>query len=393
MRIGIYGGTFNPPHVGHISAAKQAVSALHLDKLLLIPDALAPHKQMPENSPTGFQRLEMLRLGARDVPKAEVSDVELKRDGKSYTYETVLQIQEQYPGADLFLLMGTDMFLCFDSWRNPDVIVKYATIGVFYRGDSGEVVAIREKKKQLEDLGAKVELVENSVLQISSSDLRRMLTFRCADAYLPEGVGEYIRTHGLYDSAISYRNLSDKELEQTVVGLLKPNRVNHVLGCRDMAVALAKHYGADETDACRAALLHDITKVLPHGCQLTLCQEYGRVLDDFYIQNPQVLHALTGSLVAERIFGEKESVVRAVCSHTTGRPNMGLLEKLIYIADLIEPNRTYGEAETLRKLAFVDLDEAMGEALKMTIALLKKQGREICELSAKTLDWLNGDGK
>ncbi len=393
MRIGIYGGTFNPPHVGHISAAEQAVSVLRLDKLLLIPDAQAPHKKMPENSATGLQRLEMLRLGAKNISGIEVSDVELKREGKSYTYETVLQIHKQYPDADLYLLMGTDMFLCFDSWRNPDVILKYATIGVFYRGESGEVVAIEEKKKQLEDLGAKVELVKNSVLQISSSDLRRMLIFQCADPYLPEGVGEYIRTHGLYDTAIAYKNLSEKELEQTVVGLLKPNRVQHVLGCRDTAVALAKHYGADEVDACRAALLHDITKALPYECQLTLCREYGKVLDDFSMQNPQVLHALTGSFVAERIFGEEESVVRAICSHTTGRPGMGLLEKIIYIADLMEPGRTYDDVILLRELAFKDLDVAMSEALKMTITRLKNQGREICELSAKTLDWLSGDGK
>ena len=117
-RIGIYGGTFNPPHIGHIQAAKQAVEALQLTKLLVIPDRIAPHKAMPGNSATPQQRLDMLRLALAGCPQIEVSDLELKREGPSYTYETILHLRKEYPDATLILFMGTDMFLSIHTWKN-----------------------------------------------------------------------------------------------------------------------------------------------------------------------------------------------------------------------------------------------------------------------------------
>ena len=117
-RIGIYGGTFNPPHIGHIQAAKQAVERMGLSALLMIPDRIAPHKVLPPNSPTSQQRLEMVRLAASDCPGIEVSDMELRREGVSYTWETVDTLRTQYPDAELVLFMGTDMFLSFHTWKN-----------------------------------------------------------------------------------------------------------------------------------------------------------------------------------------------------------------------------------------------------------------------------------
>ena len=130
-RIGIYGGTFNPPHTGHIQAAKQAVEALGLSKLLVIPDRIAPHKVMPGNSATPQQRLDMLRIALKDSTGIEVSDIELNREGPSYTYETILQLREEYPDATLILFMGTDMFLSIHTWKNAEIILENATLGVF----------------------------------------------------------------------------------------------------------------------------------------------------------------------------------------------------------------------------------------------------------------------
>lgn len=392
-RIGIYGGTFNPPHIGHISAAVEAVKRLNLDRLLLIPDRIAPHKQLPEDSADPQQRLNMLRMAVDGIPKLEVSDIELRREGKSYTYLTVLALSEQYPNAQFVLLMGTDMFLCFDKWMHPEMIIANASLGVLYRGDKGEIAAIEAKKQEMEENGAQVELVQNDVLPLSSTELRRLLAFGCGDAYLPLGVGEYIRQHGLYSTGKPYKGLSLEALEQTVIRLLNPDRVDHVLGCRDTAVALAKRWGADETDAARAALLHDITKALPTDHQLTLVEEYGKILDDFSGENPKVLHAFTGSLVAERIFGEKQQVVQAVRWHTTGRPNMTLLDKIIYVADYAEPNRKFPSAEHLRQLAFADLDEAVRLGLEMTISMLNRQGSRVSPIGEEALAWLNGKRK
>ena len=389
-RIGIYGGTFNPPHVGHIAAARQAMKLLRLDKLLLIPDRIAPHKSMPEGSPSPEQRLQMLKIAAADIPLAEVLDLELRREGPSYTYLTVEALKKQYPQAQLVLIMGTDMFLSFQSWRNWQWLMQNVTLAVLYRGQKGERAAIREKRAEFCTLGAQVELVENQVTTISSTDLRRMLAFQCAASFLPEGVLEYIQQQKLYEACEDLHQLPMEKLEQTVVRLLKPGRVAHVLGCRDTAVELAKHWGADPTDAARAGILHDITKALDGPLQLTLCREHGIILDVFSKENTKTLHALTGSVVAQRIFGENEAVVTAIRYHTTGRAAMSLLEKIIYVADYMEPNRDFPGVEELRRLAFSDLDGAVRLGLEMTVSILRANGAQISAASLDALEYLNG---
>ena len=388
-RIGIYGGSFNPPHIGHIQAAKQAVEALNLDKLLVIPAGIAPHKDMPDNTPTPQHRLDMLRLTLADCPEIEVSDLEVNREGPSYTWETIQHLREMYPDACLILFMGTDMFLSIHTWKNPEFILENVTLGVFYRGDKGENRAIEAKKAELEAQGAKVELVQNVVIPISSTQMRRLLAFRCAGAFLPEGVLDYIREHRLYDTRADWKNLPMDRLEKVVVSLLKPKRVAHVLGCRDTAVELAKHWGADVTDAARAGILHDITKAIDGPLQLTLCEAYGKILSDFSRRYPKTLHALTGSLVAKRIFGENEAVVSAIEHHTTGKADMNLLEKIIYVADYMEPNRDFPGVEKLRELAFSDIDAALKLGLEMTLEHLKRQGAEVSPASRDALAWLN----
>ena len=387
-RIGIYGGTFNPPHTGHLQAAKQAVTALNLTKLLVIPDRIAPHKVIPSGSPTPEQRLEMVRIAFRNCPEIEVSDIELNREGPSYTWQTILQMKESYPEAELVLLMGTDMFLSFHTWKQPETILEHASLGVFYRGEKGEAAAIEAKKAEMEQSGHTVYLVKNDVVNISSTQMRRLLAFRCAGEFLPDGVLDYIREHRLYDTRTDWKNLPMEELERIVISLLNPNRVAHVLGCRDTAVELAKRWGADETDAARAGILHDITKAIDGPLQLTLCEAYGKILSDFSRRYPKTLHALTGSLVAQRIFGENEAVVSAIEHHTTGKADMNLLETIIYVADYMEPNRDFPGVERLRALAFSDIRAALKLGLEMTLEHLKRQGSEVSPESREALAWL-----
>ena len=388
-KIGIYGGTFNPPHTGHLHAAKQALETLELDQLLMIPDRIAPHKEIPAGSPTPEQRMEMLQIAVGDAPGIEVCDLELRREGPSYTWQTLESLKELYPDAEFTLLMGTDMFLSFETWKNPDRIMADATLGVFYRGEKGEQKKILEQKAHMEDMGAKVRLVENDVIDISSTQLRRLLAFHAADEVLPAGVGDYIRDHGLYDTTAQWKNLPMEELEPIVVRLLHPNRVAHVLGCRDTAVKMAEYWGVDTTDAARAGILHDITKVLDGPLQLTLCAAYDKILSDFSRKYPKTLHALTGSLVAEKIFGENEAVVEAICNHTTGRANMSTLEKIIYVADYMEPCRNFPGVENLRALAYSDLDAALKLGLEMTLEHLANQGNEVSPESREALAYLN----
>ncbi len=387
-RIGIYGGAFNPPHWGHIRGVKYALETLGLTKILVIPSCISPHKEIPPHSAAPRQRMEMLQLALEHEQAVEASSIELDRGGTSYTWETIQQLRQQYPEAQLVLMVGTDMFLCIDTWKRYEEILKEVSVAVFYRGDKGEIDQIACKKRRLEELGASVHVVENPVTEISSTQLRRMLVFRCASPFLPKSVESYIRQHGLYGTGMNYRNLPMDQLEQVVVSLLKPNRVKHVLGCRDTAAELAKLWGEDEVAASRAGLLHDITKALDGPLQLTLCQEYGTVLDSFSFKNPKTLHALTGSLVADRIFGESKAVVDAIRTHTTGKANMNLLQKIIYVADYMEPNRDFPGVEKLRELAHTDIDGALKLGLEMTLSMLREQGSECSPESVEALEFL-----
>ncbi len=391
-RIGIYGGTYNPPHIGHMRAAAHAIEALKLDRLLLIPNNVAPHKQIPHDTATAEQRLQMLRMSAKGLEKAEILDIELKRDGLSYTSDTLAQLREENPQSEFVLLMGTDMFLSFLTWHEYESILRDATLAVIYRGEPGEQKSVADQRERLEALGGKVELVVNPVTAISSTDLRRMLVFDCAEPYLCPGVGEYIREHGLYDTGRNYKNLPMEELEQTVINLLNPNRVAHVLGCRDAAVELARLYGENETDAARAGLLHDITKALDGPLQLTLCSEYGILLSKFSQENPKTLHALTGSLVAEQLFGENEAVVNAIRYHTTGKPGMSKLEMIVYVADYIEANRKFPGVDRLRAAAHRSLEEGMLMGLETTLHQLRGQNRQISQSSVDAARYLREQG-
>ena len=387
-RIGIFGGTYNPPHLGHIGAAIYGKTALCLDKLYLIPSYISPHKSLPTGSPTPEQRLNMVTLAAENTDLT-ASDMELIRGGASYTYETVLALRAQHPDAEIFLMMGTDMFLTLDLWREAELLLSMVTPVVFHRGDKGERAQIEEKKVFFAEKGISAVVMENPITEISSTQLRRMLVFDCAAPFLSEKVHSYILENKLYGTGESYINLPLPELEKVVCSLVKPNRVAHILGCRDTAVELAKKWGANETDAARAGLLHDITKALDGPLQLTLCDQYGMELDDFSREYPKTLHAHTGAMVAERIFGENESVVSAIHSHTTGKAGMNILEKIIYVADYMEPNRDFDGVEALREAAFTDIDKALKLGLEMTISLLRKEGKTISKESLEALQDIN----
>ena len=393
-RIGIYGGTFNPPHRGHMQAARQAVELLNLDKLLLIPDRCPPHKTMPVGTPSAWERLELVRLAAQAIGKAEASDLELLREGRSYTADTMTLLRQAYPEDELFFLMGTDMLLAFPRWREPEKICRQATLVVMLR-ECEEPKLQQELQAQAryiqENLGGQVRFLENRALPMASTDVRRMLTFQAVGEMLEPAVLERIQAQGLYGVNRDLRGLSMEGLEAEVVRLLDPKRVPHVLGCRDTAAKLAEQYGANPRDAARAGLLHDVTKALPPELQLQLCQEYGIALAPFSRDNPKTLHATTGAWVARKIFGENDGVFEAIASHTTGCGHMNSLQKILYIADYMEPNRDFPGVERLRAAVAEDLDRAVLMGLEMTVDMLRSQGRRVAQDSLEAIASLQAE--
>ena len=172
-RIGIMGGTFNPPHIGHLEAGRAVYQALGLDQILFIPTSTPPHKELPDGSATTEQRCEMVRLMLADCPWAELSTIEVDRGGASYTVDTLRALHETGAYSSLTLIVGTDMFLKFDTiWRAPDEIARLAELAVVSRHE-GDRPRLEEKAAQLrESLGVRAAIVSAPIIDISSTELR-----------------------------------------------------------------------------------------------------------------------------------------------------------------------------------------------------------------------------
>jgi nicotinate-nucleotide adenylyltransferase len=197
-KIGIFGGTFNPPHIGHVRAAESFRRALALDELLIIPDFLPPHKSLSGNA-SAEDRLNMCRLAFSHIDGAVISDMEIKRGGKSYTALTLNELSS--PGCELYFLCGTDMFLTLEEWYHPEEIFRLANICVVRReSDESITEAIEEHRKlYVEKYGAKIILIDSETLEISSTDLRNELkNSNSANKYLSKNVNNYILEKGLY---------------------------------------------------------------------------------------------------------------------------------------------------------------------------------------------------
>lgn len=389
MKIGIYGGTFDPPHLGHMEAARAAIAALGLDKLIFIPAKQPPHKPLSELSATPEQRLAMAKLMADGLllpGVAEVSDVELQREGKSYTSDTLRALKAQYPEDELWLLMGTDMFLTLQNWHEADQIMNMAAIAAFARteSDSGEMLEVQGRYLN-ETYGAKVCIVQlPKIREISSTQVRQQ---KNGEGLWPPVWG-YILRQGLYGVPSKMQGLSDADLRAVSYSMIRAKRIAHVRGAEQEAVRLAQCWGANAEHARRAAILHDCTKYLTLDEQLAVCEQYRVALDDMERGAVKLLHSKTGAALARYVFGEAEEVCQAICWHTTGKADMTLLEKILYIADYMEPTRDFDGVERLRDLAYTDLDAAVLLGTEMSVEEMSRWGSPIHPNTLAARDFL-----
>ena len=384
MRIAVYGGSFNPPHLGHVEAAKTVVRVLKPDRFLIIPANIPPHKALAEESPTAEQRMELCRLAFAEIREAEISDIELRREGKSYTYDTARQLREEYPDAELCLVIGTDMLESFEEWYHFRYLLEDCTLAVLARAeDDGE--ALREKAEALaSEYGAKIELLSHEPLEASSEKIRERLPLRAGEDLLPAAVYSEIIRRRFYGAKPELTWLREKAIDY-----LDEYRVAHVTGCESEAVRLAQRWGEDPELAAEAAILHDITKRCTKDQQLQYCEKYGIINDNSETTNKSLLHAKTGAALARDLFGIDDAVYEAIRWHTTGKPDMTRFEKILYLADYIEPTRDFEGIEELRALAYEDLDAAMVLALKMTIEEVRSSGREVFIDTLSAYEWYN----
>lgn len=195
----MFGGTFNPPHIGHVHAACAASQALDLE-VLFIPDNIPPHKTLPHGSASAEDRLAMTRIAARNVPGASVSDMELRRGERSYTADTLEELHMVYPDALLWLIVGTDMLCTLENWYHPERIFALCRIAALARTPDDHAL-IREHAAVLTaNFGAAIDIVDTEPIPVSSSQIREGL-YHGAEKWLPDGVFAYIKEKGLYREA------------------------------------------------------------------------------------------------------------------------------------------------------------------------------------------------
>jgi len=196
MRIGIFGGSFNPVHNGHIHLAETVMKELRLDRIFLVPSRISPHRSSDEYA-SGKDRLEMLRLASENKRGLEVCDYELESARASYTIYTIEHFRELYPNDDLFLLVGSDMLMSFEKWFRFEDILDEASLAVVSRekGDSGELI---KKAEELRRYG-EIFISSAPAVTVSSTEIRKKIA-KNADwaCYLDENVVQYIRLKGLY---------------------------------------------------------------------------------------------------------------------------------------------------------------------------------------------------
>jgi nicotinate-nucleotide adenylyltransferase len=196
MRLGIFGGSFDPPHVGHLLAAEDAYEQLSLDRLVLVPAATQPLK-VGRASATAEQRLAMARLLVDRDPRFEVSTVEVERAGVSFTVDTLTHYSEIHPAAERFLLLGADALATFAQWREPDRIQQLAQLAILERRDGEEDVQTSVLPAGI-DAAAIVRLHTRRV-DVSSTEIReRVRLGKPIRGFVTDSVAAYIARHGLY---------------------------------------------------------------------------------------------------------------------------------------------------------------------------------------------------
>ena len=382
MRIAMFGGSFNPMHRGHIETVMAVKEMFFLDRVLIMVANDPPHKQIADGV-SATHRLEMTRIALEGIAGLEACDLELRRPGKSYTVDTLGELRELYPGAELYCMVGADMLLTLDTWHNAPELFKRAKFIAVGRPDAGSMEAASEKFRR--EYGADITISGIIGPDISSTMVRSSVeNGKDISAFVTDGVAEYIYRHGFYlaDEVDAIRKRLQEELGQ--------KRYEHTMGVVRMAAELASMCGADGKKAQLAALLHDCAK-LDWDKQQGLAGEYGLDIGDMH---RPVVHGPVGAERARREFGvEDKEILSAIECHSVCKSGMGILDKIVYLADKIEHGRSYEGLEGIRRETEKSLDNGVIACIEHGLRYLKERGEQVHPNTLQALEELKNKNR
>jgi len=375
VKKAMFGGSFDPIHNGHTALCRGVATALALDGIVLMPTGRAPHK-IKHSSTTDEQRLAMCRLAVADEPLIEVSDLEIRKGGASFTIDTVETLCAMEPQTEWYLLMGADMFMTLTTWKRFEDLVKLVQPVTVPRDDV-DADALRQQAKKLEAFGAVCHVIELPLMPVSSTQIRNAAQKgESLSSLVPPSVEQYIVAKGLYSGQTAVNR--DEQFKEIIRARLLPDRYHHSLCVADEARRLAMMWGVDPDKAYTAGLLHDIMKNTKPEIQLQILKDFAILLDSVEAASTKLLHAISGAAFIERVLGVDDSeIVTAVRYHTTARAGMTPLERVLYLADFTSADRDYDDVDVMRRLVDEDADAAMLYALTYTITELAQKGAPI----------------
>ena len=362
VRIGIMGGTFDPIHYGHLAAAHAAMEQLDLDEIMFLPAGTPAFKRDREIT-DGETRFEMCCAAVDNVPEFSVNVMEVMRPGVTYTADTLRQLsRSKHPSLEYVFIMGADSASTLLRWNDQEALRTMASYAVVTRSTQ-QIPA--ETLKELRDAGFKVETIETQTPLISSTEIRRrVMVGEDISRLVPPEVERIIVARSLYLGLDDPENpLSDAFFEARKADLkerVNEHRYQHSLGVADTAARLAEIYGANVRKARLAGILHDWDKGYDDKGIRQRADELGMTVDpQVYYALPRVLHAHTAPVAIKRLFPQvPEDVLTAMDRHTVAAENMLDLDMVVYIADALEPGRSFERADAMReKIGVVSLEE------------------------------------
>lgn len=351
-RIGIFGGTFNPIHNGHLAVAYAAYKQLKLDFVIFMTGGNPPHKRDGNILDAGLRHI-MVKRAVRDKEYFIPCDWEVKRKEYSYSVNTLNFLKKIYPCDKLYFIIGGDSLADFDKWYHPAEICSLCTLAVYNRGGSLDVCEVEGR------YNAEIEVIGGEYIDISSTAMRSDYTL--LEKNTPPAVWDFIKKYGLYQMPASDMDILSK--------LLKPSRLQHSIGVAEFASELAKIYGADMDKAYRTGLLHDAAKNIAHKDAVIMCDELEADLDSIERNTPALVHPKLGAELVKCLFGVHEGeMTSAIRCHTVGKLGMSLLDKIIFVADMCEKGRCFEGVDKIRNSARQNLDEAVLMCIDSTIS-------------------------
>lgn len=368
-RIGIFSGTFDPVHIGHLRAAQACLSFMKLDTVLFLPFGRPLIRQAEA---AGDHRAAMIRLTIAHSPGLSLDEADLL-DRPRYAVDTLRHLRQRYPDAQLVYIVGADKLADIPFWKDAPALFELCEFAAFPRAGY-EAGALCEALRQQ---GARVTLVPSELMTMSSGQIRAQLRL-LSDApgrLLPQ-VAEYIAARGLYQP----------DYERMLRQALLPARLRHAQGTRQTAVHLARLHHLPMQKAGVAGILHDCAKNMELARLQAIARQARLDIPPEHLGSNALLHGPVGAQVARlRYHISDTQVLDAIRYHTTGRAGMGGLELAVFVADAIEPSRRYQGLDKVRAQAERDLRLAALTLLTGSQSIIKTKGQVNSPLSAQAI--------